>query len=74
MISTGTARKNSTNTAQGQRRNGSADSLPTPSRKPSTNASAMDRPAALSVPSMPGTMYVSHTSGSRKGCHFAPSS
>ena len=55
MISTGTARKNSTNTAHGQRIAGLVDSRPTPSTKPSASASTIDTTAAVSVPWTPGS-------------------
>ena len=56
MISTGTARKNSTNTEHGQRIAGWVDSRPTPRTKPSNNASTIDTAAAVSVPCTPGRM------------------
>ncbi len=55
MISTGTARKNSTITEHTQRIPVCVDSRPTPSTKPSTSASTIDTAAAVSVPSTPGS-------------------
>ena len=54
MISTGTARKNSTMTEHTQRIALCVDSRPTPRTKPSTSASTMDTAAAVSVPCTPG--------------------
>ncbi len=55
MISTGTARKNSTNTAHAQLTARTGESLPMPRAQPSTNANTMDTAAAVSVPSIPGS-------------------
>ena len=46
MTSTGTARKNSTNTEHTQRRGAIVESRPRPSRSPSTHASRIEMAAA----------------------------
>src|SRR5690349_5911956 len=74
MISTGTARKNSTTTELGHRIAGWVDSRPTPSRNPSASASTMDTAAAVNVPCTPGRMYVFHRLAVRNGFHFTASS
>ena len=56
MISTGTARKNSTMVPHTQRSALDEDNRPIPSSKPRANAITIDRAAAVSVPSMPGRM------------------
>src|SRR5262245_21717481 len=71
MTSTGTARKNSTNTADGQRISGWVDSRPTPNTKPTASARTIDTDAAVSVPCTPGRMYVFHRLAVRNGSHFA---
>ena len=70
MISTGTARKNSTNTAQVPRMAPIGDNRPTLSNNPRINASTMDSAAAVRVPVIPGNTYVRHRSAVRNGFHF----
>src|SRR6516165_9823550 len=70
MIRTGTARKNSTNTADGQQISGWVDSRPTPKTKPTASARIIDTVAAVSVPCTPGRMYVFHRLAVRNGSHF----
>lgn len=55
MMSTGTARKNSTNVPHSQLTARIGDNRPTPSRHPSTSANTIDAAAAVRVPSTPGS-------------------
>ena len=54
MISTGTARKNSTTTPQTQRTAAICDSRPMPNSRPKAPASTIEMTAALKVPHSPG--------------------
>ena len=74
MTSTGKARKNSTMTEHTHRIGAVWESRPTPSSNPSASASTIDTAAAVSVPSMPGQMYVFHRFAVRNGFHFSASS
>ena len=69
MISTGTARKNSTTTPQTQRTAAMCDKRPMPKRSPKMPARTIEMAAALSVPDRPGMRYCSHTSAVKKGVH-----
>ena len=57
--STGTARKNSTTSQDGQRTQAWSDILPTPNRKPKPTASTIATPAILRVLSRPSTRITS---------------
>ncbi len=70
--STGTARKNSTTSHDGQRTQACSDILPTPNRKPKPTASTIAAPAIFRVLSRPSTRITSRKRGVVNTSHFSP--